>query len=225
MNRSQFNIIAFSIINSLLGKKITNSLYSKRAIRTYKKNDVIFIHIPKAAGTSICCELYGRRNGHLKAAYIKDKIGKAFDEKYSFSVCRNPYERLYSSYKFATQGHTKDGAIANASLYKNEKFKSFESFVKDWLIHQKLTNIDLVFQPQYNFVFDKENRLIVNDIYKLEEIEKLKKTLSIKLKRKITIDKKNVSNKIPQKNMYTSELKKIVYELYKNDFDLFGYEK
>lgn len=223
---SKLRIKIIEILSFFLSKKYLEEILSKKYLFFYRTQSVIFIHIPKAAGTSITNVIYGKRNGHLKGAFVKKKLGKEYEEKYTFSVSRNPYDRLYSAYKFATQGQTKDGAIANASFYKNNEFRSFESFIEEWLVNQQLTKLDPVFQPQYTFVFNNENQLIVDDLFKLEEIEKVEKTLSFKLKRTISIKKKNVtSSNSQQTTVYTSDLKSIVYDLYEKDFKLLGYEK
>lgn len=224
MNKSKLKIAIVSNTEKILGKKIVWNLLNKRYLKTYKRNQIIFIHIPKAAGTSIANAIYGKRNGHLTASFVKENLGSLFDSKYSFSVSRNPYDRLVSAYTFARQGGTKQGAIGNPQYYQKPIFKTFESFIKNWLVQQDLTQVDFVFQPQHLFVF-KNNVSLVDNIYYLEDLAPLEQKLSSILKTEITIGNKN-QNRLDQNSYdeyYTPELKKITYQLYQKDFKLFGY--
>ena len=134
----------------LMGVEWSKKILSKKYIKQYQKSDIIFIHIPKAAGTSIANEIYGKRNGHLTASQVVKILGKdEFNRKFSFSISRNPYDRLVSSYFYAVQGGSIDGGITNSSMYKTNEFSDFSSFVKNWLVFQDLNSIDLIFRPQY----------------------------------------------------------------------------
>lgn len=223
MNLSPLKIKVVSLAKDLFGNRVVANLMNKRYIDNYKQHKIIFIHIPKAAGTSISGLLYGKRNGHLKAAYVKDQLGVLYSEKFSFSVSRNPYDRLVSAYNFARQGETKHGAIANPEFYKKSEFDSFESFIKNWLVRQDLNSLDPVFQPQHLFVF-QNNNCLVNEIYQLDNMEKLEYKLSEILHKEIHFKKKNQST-YQDKIAYNQELKDIVYKLYQKDFELLGYER
>lgn len=224
-NLSPIKIKFVSFAKKVFGENRIQSLINQRYIATYKKHGIIFIHIPKAAGTSVSFSLYGKRNGHLKAAYLTEKMDGLFFSLYSFSVTRNPYERLISAYEFARKGQTKEGAIANCQLYNDDEFETFGSFVKNWLIHQDLNNLDPVFQPQHTFVF-KDSTCLVSELFKLESLGELEKRLSRRLSRRIEFAKRNTTNFGRNRNdYYTDDLRNIVYNLYKADFDLLGYEK
>lgn len=225
MNKSVLKIKAIIFLKSIFGEEIVEKILLFKYIKRYKKSKIIFIHIPKAAGTSISGVLYKKRNGHLRAAYVKKALGEQlYNKKYSFSVTRNPYDRLVSAYNFARQGQTKEGAIAHPEQYQAPVFETFESFVVNWLVNQDLEKLDPVFQPQHIYVFDEANQLLVTDLFKLEEIEKVEQMLSDKLGKEIKIGKKNKSKGDGSK-VYTNQLRETVYKLYKKDFLLLGYEK
>jgi hypothetical protein len=224
MNISALKIKIVLFFKFFLGKKMVSHLLTNKYLKTYRKTGIIFIHIPKAAGTSIANAIYGKRNGHLTAAAVKDGLRGEYEKLFSFSVSRDPYGRLTSAYRFATQGQTTDGAIANPNLYSGEEFKDFETFVTKWLVNQNLDELDNVFKPQHLFVF-KEKTCLVNKLYKLEDLNPLEQELSIRTGKDVKIHKKNISNKHFKSIIYTTELKEIVYNLYKKDFELFGYNK
>lgn len=225
VNKSAIKIKTIAFLKSLFGKRVIYQLLERKYIEIYKRNKILFIHIPKAAGTSIANVLYGKRNGHLKASFVKIKMGELlYSEKYSFTVTRNPYDRLISAYRFARQGRTKDGAIADPEFYQAPIFETFEGFIKKWLTHQDLNLLDPVFQPQYSFVFDDNEQLLVDGLFKMESMEELEKVLSERLKKEVKIGKKNKSQ-IKIETVYTPQLEEIVYGLYKKDFILLGYDK
>lgn len=224
INVSSTKIKIISTLKILIGKKNLIKLLKRKYIENYKNNDIIFVHIPKAAGTSITEVLYGKRNGHLTASVIKNELGDDFDKKYSFSVTRNPYDRLKSSYHFARQGQTNDGAIANSKLYQQPVFETFETFVRDWLVHQDLLKLDHVFRPQHHYLYEQEVCL-VNEVYQLENLEELENKLSKILNKTVKINKKNATQKTKNREMISDEIKDLIYTLYQKDFELFKYNR
>lgn len=223
MNKSQLKLKVVALGKKILGEGFVKKRVAKYYIKNYKQNEIVFIHIPKAAGTSIAGLLYGKRNGHLKAEYVSTCLGKAYREKYSFSVSRNPYDRLVSAYNFARQGETKHGAIAHPEFYQSSVFDTFKSFIENWLVNQDLSQLDPVFQPQHTFVFQGE-KCLVDELYKVEEMGKLENKLGDLLDKKVYFKKKNQST-YKKEISYTPELKELVYQLYNKDFVLFNYNK
>ena len=70
-----------------------------------KINKLIYIHIPKTGGWSICNVLddVGYKNwfNHSSAIEIRDKIGLVnFNNSIKFTVIRNPWDKIKSGYFF-----------------------------------------------------------------------------------------------------------------------------
>lgn len=61
---------------------------------------LLFIHIPKNAGTSITKSLEMENQGHVAALHYKRNL-EDFDEFFKFTVIRNPWDRVVSCYEFA----------------------------------------------------------------------------------------------------------------------------
>ena len=224
MNYSKLRINIYQLSEQILGKANSRYLLSRKYIKHYRKQDVIFVHIPKSAGTSIAKSIYGARNGHLTAIDIKEKLGHdIFEKKISFGVTRNPYDRLVSAYFYAKQGGSKDGGISNPSFYQKKEFRNFDSFVKEWLVKQDLEGVDPIFRPQKDYLFHHDQQ-IVNKIFKIERIEEILKFLQETLKREISIP---VTNKTKRSrdylDYYTQDSMDIVNKLYSSDFRLFSY--
>ena len=156
----------------ILPASVRNIIDILRRSPVWKKHNAIFIHVPKAAGVSVNRAIYGRPLGHFYAKDIKQLCPKTFDQTFTFSVVRHPIDRLYSAYRFSRKGGTSVMGMDNPSFYiNNPDFVSFETFVKNWLVKQNLNKIDGVFSPQFLYLFDCDDNLLVDQFYHLEDIE------------------------------------------------------
>ena len=84
-------------------KRQLDKIHKKGSLlHSFYESKTIFIHIPKTAGISIIKSVYGdvTLGGH-RSMYFYSRIFNLNKEKYfSFCFVRNPFDRLYSSYKF-----------------------------------------------------------------------------------------------------------------------------
>lgn len=192
----------------------------------WAKAKCIYIHVPKAAGTSINKAIFGRTLGHYRATEVQKKFPKLFNKSFVFSVVRNPWSRIYSAYQFAKIGKTESMGISNASSYKIPEFDSFERFLFDWLATKKIEQLDFVFQPQHTFVCDAQGQLLTDFIGKVETLSSDINTINNKLGRSIIVPHANkTSTGSNYKNAYLNqEMVDIVQRIYEKDIKLFGYE-
>jgi hypothetical protein len=226
MNISQKKILVFQTLEFLFGKDYVRKLYIKNCIKEYKTHKIIFIHIPKAGGSSITKQLYGKRVGHTPASLIKSILGeKAFSSLFSFSVTRNPYDRIVSSYFYAIQGGGTHGGIRNPGKYSAPEFDSFGSFVTKWLCYQQTHDVDVIFKPQTYFVCGTDGKPVPEWIGKIEKQNEIESILQVKTGRALTLERMNRSKHKDYRNYYNDSVQEIVYNYYKSDFDLFGYNK
>jgi hypothetical protein len=191
---------------------------------------IIFIHIPKTAGSSIEhllrdegkyeLDFIGVRNGrsthHYMGIELKLILKELYPTYYKFSFVRNPYDRLISEYFWCR--------INNVGHKFNKTFDEFLDYVEDVIKNKKFFKpIDNDhFIPQYSFLFFN-NKLLVNNIFKYEDIETVAPLIKKRLKIKTNLQhlNKSVKNEIT----LTQEQKDRIYNLYKIDFETFSYEK
>ena len=206
--------------------EIKHKLNLYRRYFSWKKAKCIYIHVPKAAGTSISKSIYGKTLGHYTATEICNKFPKLYYSAYKFSFVRNPWDRVLSAYRFAKVGRTESMGIHNPEQYDIPAFTTFESFVLEWLYGSNLEDLDFVFQPQYKFQFSKQGKLMVDYVGKVENIQSDIINIERKLGRRLNLTNANrTSAGVDYSEYYTNtNLIEAVKSLYKKDIKLFGYE-
>ena len=152
----------------------------------------LFIHVPKAAGSSITTALLREPDAsrgafsypHYTLEDYCDFFGKEkIQKRFVFCVIRNPWARMYSWWKFNRMRYRQRPARYTDQISFKEKH--FEKDFNEWLLTTEfITNEERKFndQPtpaqkrsQFDW-FDSEPDL-VDYIGKVEELDELKKVL------------------------------------------------
>ncbi len=219
-------------------RKVINKIKQKRFAKTeaqkleidgtllnaFYKTKTIFIHIPKTAGMSVVKAIFGDviGGGHRKITFYKSIFGNNLDNYFKFCFVRNPFDRLYSSYKFLEKGgvnvHDK-----NAFEMYLKNYTDFEDFVLNGL-NEKLMREIIHFTPQTEFVCNKNGKIIVDFVGRFEKLEKDVESLSNLLGREIKLPHLNSNQKNKSSyQIYTKEMCKKVRGIYNRDFDILSY--
>jgi hypothetical protein len=199
------------------------------------RRKIIFVHIPKTGGTSVeemltdygmfTLEFHGVLGGralhHFTAIELMSALGKnMFNNYYKFAFVRNPYEKMVSEYYWCR--------IPGVGFRNKQSFNDFIKYVENIVKNKKFyTNIyHDHFIPQYYFIFNNK-QLLVNDVYKFEDIKIALPLIKEKLKIRgpILHTNKNRFKSNADKLVLTDEQKEKIYNLYKIDFDVFNYNK
>jgi len=189
------------------------------------RNDIIFVHIPKTAGTSIRYSMgfnemdksLNIRN-HYTAKEIIDLIGiEKWDNAFKFTFVRNPLDRLYSFFCF----RLKKGRIKN-QVYK----KSFRKWVISELIDRDPASkkrFNLI--PQTEWLIGPHDKIQMDFIGRFENLAKDFETLGKLISVDAHLPHMNKSVRANNyKQQYDPELEDIVAKYYQKDFDYFGYK-
>jgi hypothetical protein len=177
-------------------------------------NSILFVHIPKTAGSSIS-KILDENNldnwkrewprHHDPYSYLKE--ANLIDERvFSFAVVRNPYTRTYSCYKQYNKTNQTD--ISFAQYLDNIK-------------QGKISTISpLLHIPQSFYIMDQDN-LQVERLYKFENLKELEDELGWEL------GFYNVGNYVVESYIedYTDKEINMVQDFYSSDFINFGYSK
>ena len=208
----------------------------------------IFVHIPKAAGTTITnqlsaytnyCDLeiggtcfgekiqpaYKKRfniSKHSTATELQAITGEIeWSKNFTFAFVRNPYDRALSTYNFLLEWRGTPIRLKNELL----KFKNFSEFIEsDFLLTRP--GPDNIFKPQTHWA-TKKGKNLLNYIGKLETINEdithiLHQILGRPLPQKIAVKKLNSSSS--SSNKISEKAIKKINELYETDFNTFEYE-
>ena len=158
-------------------------------IYAFNESKTIFVHIPKTAGISIIKAIYGdvSKEGHRSIYFYKKLFDKDFEDFFTFSFIRNPYERLYSSYKFLQNGGMNQHDKSAFQKYLSH-YSDFEDFVLNGLNSEIIFEI-IHFIPQSEFICNNDGKIIVDFIGgvkqditkegKLNNVEEMVQNISI----------------------------------------------
>jgi chondroitin 4-sulfotransferase 11 len=184
----------------------------------------IFIHIPKTAGTSINKMLnlepdYEKRriNGHGGMAYHRKYFKKGY---FSFSFCRNPWDRLFSAYFYLSSEKCLNWPVSNTRIHSTiKKYRDFKTFVN----HIDESMNDKHFQHQHSFI--QHPVYNIDFIGRFENLQEDFNTICDK----IGIPQQELPHKNKTKHKhyteyYDDETRQIVTEKYAKDIEYFGYE-
>ncbi len=187
------------------------------------EREAIFVHITKAAGTSIALSLFGALPYHYTAWQYRVIFGhKAFNRYFKFTFVRNPWDRLYSAYSYLNNGgwDEYDRRWAEKNL---ADVATFDEFVLDWLTPERLySHIHL--WPQNWFVLDAKDRLLVDYLGYFETIGEDFSLIASRVNPTASLKHTNASPRNDYRSVYSGDAIERVASLYGKDIALFGYQ-
>jgi len=192
-------------------------------LNAFYKTKSIFIHIPKTAGTSLVQSIYGdvSAEGHRNIEFYKNIFSNELPNFFKFCFVRNPYDRLYSSYKFLQKGGMNKNDAKSFDTHLKQ-YADFEDFVLNGLTKALLKEI-IHFIPQTHFICNGKGLVLVDFIGKFENLKQDIGKLEKKLDLEIILPHLNSNKKENYLSIYTDEMLEKVKEFYENDFKILGY--
>ncbi|WP_284152467.1 sulfotransferase family 2 domain-containing protein [Desulfofustis limnaeus] len=197
--------------------------------RSFLELQCLFIHIPKAAGISVCTSLFSHLGGghnRLKD-YQMIFTEKEFETLFKFAFVRNPWDKIFSAYHFLLQGgykgYNREWAKKHLSAYRD-----FNDFICNGL-HRNDIRHCIHFRPQYEFVcLPLESRPHLDYVGFFEHLTQdfvyisnciYGRTIPLEHKNKTT-----ATNHVPFQEAYSEASRRIVGDLYGQDIEMFGYQ-
>ena len=197
------------------------------------EHKLIFIHVPKCAGVSVC--RFFEKEGqilHRDWRSVKKNNRPHWDIYHKFAIVRNPIDMVVSSFNFWMGLDD----VSNIKFHpmplkeRNIRYPKFREIVSDFDSFidniQKLSTLDFMamhLRPASRFICNDFGNIMVDQVIKLEDIveewPKLMKSLNLKEKPLPDYNKDPLKTFEPT---YVQAMK--IYELYKADFEKFGYE-
>lgn len=201
---------------SKFNRKIPYPFYIK------KREDIIHIHITKTAGTSLRHSMQFNRiaqSSKTKKHYFAKEVieilePEHWDAAFKFTFVRNPWDRLYSYYRFQQRKH---------KIATKEQGNSFELWLKSTLKKQYENPYEKI-RPQAEWLKNFDNKIDVDFIGRFEnlasDVTKLGKLLNMK------IDLPHINQSLPiihYSEAYNDELEELIRIHYKEDIEMFDY--
>lgn len=164
---------------------------------------------------------------HSRAKEIKNAIGEELWNTYfSFTFVRNPYTRAVSLYTYIEKmvaTRKSDDVIYEWPITQAfVQTVSFSEFIRNKNFIQSMGG-----QPQVHWVLDDNGECIIDFIGKVENINDdfFSVTSRIGIKNE-GLDLMNASHraKLQKDYLYTEQDYEHLYNLYKDDFNMFGYD-
>ena len=141
---------------------------ARRRAPIWQHHEVIFIHVPKCAGSSVNEALYGRFMGHIPAHVIARFCDAQTAALPAFALLRDPVARAVSAYNFVRAGAgAGTGVISQVRApqrFHVPAFESFDRFAQEWLPAQTLSKADPVFRTQASYVCDPKGSVLVEHL-------------------------------------------------------------
>jgi hypothetical protein len=205
-----------------------------------KKKKLIFFHLPKNGGTSVSDLLLRNENyyyswvilskilrrftkkdnfffdnfqnkihllrSHEPVRSIEKKISpKIFNNYFKFAIVRNPYSRFVSRYNYT-------------KLVSETTPLKFSEFVRSY------TELDMITDKQYQFLLNKNGKIGVDKVFKLENINKDINEITDRTNiNPSKFYKMNTSTHDNYKEYYDNDTKKIVENFCREDLNFFNY--
>jgi hypothetical protein len=179
----------------------------------------VFIHIPKAAGSSIGSTGARVTDGHKPYAYY-ERWARGRSMPFTFAVVRHPYDRFVSAFAYLARGggNAMDAEWARRHLHPEDP----DAFAVERLPRREILGW-LHFRPQSWFVLARDGTVGVDRILRFETLSGDWPTFAGEhgLRRELPGYKQ--SGRTP--HVLGDAAKAVLQGVYAKDFELFGYER
>ncbi len=193
--------------------------YFNSPLRKGEHKEFIFIHIPKTAGTSMT-KIFGEAfQKHNTAKEVIEIIGKKkWNNAYKFAVVRNPWDKVYSWYKFRVK-------------LNQSKMRSKPISFKDWVActYGEPKNPYYYyrakpFMPHVDWLKNDEDIIDMDRIIRFENLQEDFKLVANELGISHELPHINKTAKTNYRDFYDEPTKKIIDKWFQEDIELFGFE-
>jgi len=192
---------------------------------TFDRHKAIFIHIPKAAGTSIAFAIFGHQISHHSITHYYARNYEKASDYFKFTFVRDPLARLVSAYRYLAAGGMNSHDRDFARRYIQDR--SLPQVVEQLSTDPKFLD-SLHFRPQFKFVTHPQRAatLLVNYVGRVETLADDIRYVLQRLELNSHIPQLNRStNQAPIDDIELRSLREAVYRIYEYDYELFGYPR
>lgn len=190
---------------------------------------ITFVHIPRTGGTSIGHWLLSNINSTYRYSYYDHPtISNMHCRSTSFTVVRNPWDRLVSIYHFIINLSSNDRAFRNISKTDRALLNQVSDRVRmlefnDWIasLDGFVSPVNLPYTVFSNQIEWSKN---VDIILRFESLNQDFKIIQDLLNCSSPLIHQNKTDHSAYQDIYNSYSKDLVYKWFKPDIDQLGYE-
>ena len=193
-----------------------NAIQSKEAETVDQVGQVYFVHINKTAGSSIEQAL-NIEHQHKTALVQREEVGvQQWEQSYSFSFVRNPWDKVVSQYYFK---------IKNGDKGLTDHWISFNEWVVEAYGKQNPIYVDRAksFMPQLEWLVDDAGKVIVDFIGKFENLQADFAKVCTAIGKTVSLGHTNKTKHLHYSELYNEETKQIIAQVFEQDIAYFGY--
>lgn len=205
-----------------------------KMLRSYSSSqdseNLLYIHIPKCAGTSVAKSLGLEGQGHYTVHFHQLRLSKTeFEARYKFAFVRNPYDRLYSLYRYFSFGGDRlnPDVVKKIQCLFGQKALSFEDFLRV-IEHKDLVKTDVFFKEMSDYLCPSDSdEVLVDFVGRFENLsddyEKIRTERGVG--EALLSENKSYKIKSNLKEVYNEFTQSFVLKNYRKDFRVFGYTR
>jgi chondroitin 4-sulfotransferase 11 len=156
--------------------------------------NVIFIHVPKTAGTSMERREFLGSGGHQTVHHFRDQEG--FADAFTFAFVRNPWERYVSAWSQMNEGRPSEIVITAPVVH---------------------------FRPQHEFICDENGEILVDFVGRYENLLVDWAYVCATLGVSAELAHHRPGKHGPYHAYYTPETWEQLSAMYARDIEIFGY--
>lgn len=219
MNRTPKQVLVGLLPGTLRYRLI--GLKRRALFDAFRRKGLVYIHVPRTGGTSLSDTLFEFWVDHFTVRQHDLTMPADVKALPRFAVVRNPWERLLSCWAFvcAGRGHDERIFVMNRHKYEVAAFSSFERFVLEWLPAQNVQMGDPLFLPQVNFLRNHSDVITLDHIGRTDNMAATEAWVSQQTGKQLTLPHYNKSSHGPYRDYYTTEMKRVVEQVYGEDID------
>jgi len=156
LNRALFGVYFEEDIYEKLGRALPVAMRALPFLidPAMRARNLIFVHVPRVAGTSIGRALYGRQGSrHHSARVLRTLDPVFFGAARSFAVLRDPFDRFASAFAFVRARGSENCPLAEVFVRDTAKVVSIDDYLS-YLEQRDDFSLDFVMRRQSWFVCD-----------------------------------------------------------------------